>query len=560
MTTSARLRKQQISIKNITLRVPLNASPSLPLNTQVMTPPLTLRLQSRGNLQKGTASALSVHSPSNLESNLERYTVSGNVLTSSRVLFKPSTARARRPFSRKFVSTITSDNEFEENQREVCNKMEVIWRSLKEGSVKPGEEWIKETAKEFGEEAKAYEELLNFLFPEQLLLAFDIHEFGTNTEDKALIEKGNSALFEGRYAESMATYNKMLNKSPLDLLANIGVFSNLYMQGSIEAAYKQILPLLKYYPRRTSLLYNASLCELELKKYEQAASTITKAFISTCSDGLGSTRMSAPRYVGEMYRLRSVVYFQLGYVLLAAKDYLMHHKHKAVKEIVELRSASKSVLHAKVSLRSLPWVASDEVAVGDVYLPKTQTVAARSSKNVAETQRIAELLSSSKNLRTIHNYTKVKDYKATSKKQSIHFPTCRSDKAISALSHYSKVPKKPAPHISPSSNENTATPNQPTQPLITNSSDSDTSLGFIDEGRIEASEVVAKEEVKDSRPKYQLMMKKLDAVQKRMKNEEKAVVVDKAAKVFVDDTGKVILEEAEIKFIAEQLAKVPFIL
>jgi hypothetical protein len=439
--------------------------------------------------------------------------------------------------------------------------MQSIWKHLKQVHIELSDDWIKKVEKELGkseEEVKQYEELLSFLFPEQMPLILDAKEFGSNADEKLLLAKANNALLEERYTDSITIYNKILNKFPLDLLANMGVFGNLYMQGKIEQGYKQILSLLKYYPRKTSLLYNISLCELELKKYDIAVNTITKAFISTSIDNIS---MSTPRYIGEMYRLRSILYFQLGYLLLAAKDYSLCYKHRAVKEIVKFKVNSKSNMFVKISLRSCPLIVSNEIIMEEVFVSRAQStmdVHIKSSKNITDTQKIAALLGSKNlklSLKTINKHTNVKDY---SKKPTIHFSTCRSntDKAASALSQYSKVSKKTKHRPSMFTRKEFETQEETMKPLRIQSSSLDTSLPLISQGQIEAKGIVRKEELKDNKPKYQIMMKKLDAVQKKIKSENKLVAIDKLSKVHIDYTGKITLEEADIKYITEQLTKV----
>jgi len=582
MTSSTRTQKdtKHINIQSVTLE---NALPHYhnPLNEKykgykkegkkvlrnslVFTPPLTAKADSTMGLKKAIASATDIYDPLNMESTLERYTVFGNVLTSISKFKQKSFAstRAQNTFHRRLIPSFNFDNNAKEKQKKICSMMQSIWIYLKQVHTELPEDWIKKVGKKLEkneEEAKLYEELLSFLFPERMPLIFDVKKFGSNDDEKLLLEKANNALLEERYTDSIIIYNKILNKSPLNLLANIGVFGNLYMQGKIELAYKQILSLVKYYPKKTSLLYNSSLCELELKKCDLAINTITKAFISTSTDHIG---VSTPRYVSEMYRLRSIAYFQLGYILLAAKDYLLCSKHRAIKEIVEFKVNSKNNLFARISLRLNPLVESNEMIMEKVFSSRAQStvdVNTKPNKNIIDTQKIAALLGTNKNvklsLKTINKYKVLKDY---TKKQSIHFPTFRSDKAVSVLSQYSKAIKKSDSRPSVLTHKESEIQEEVMPPLRTQSSSSDISLPFINQGQIEAKGIVAKEEFKDNTPKYQTMMKKLDAVQKRIRTEDKVVFTDKFSKIHIDDTVKITLEEADIKYITEQLAKVRFI-
>lgn len=264
---------------------------------------------------------------------------------------------------------------------DVCRKLRTVWDAISTSSAS-GDGWISNISGELASGAAeprtpSYEALLRFLYPTQLPLLFcDCPtKEGIKSEYEAEVDannKGHREITAGKYEKAVRHFSKRLARHPLDLGAGVGLFVAYYLMGRLREASAQIDFMQRYYQKNVSVLYNKALCDMENGKYESCVQVTTRAFIAS-SKAQGSTKIALPYSIAYLYQLRAIAYFQLGYLRLSSKDFVLSEKCRGLKGCegrVLAKHRSRTGVTVRVSMGVQPHVSAMTSTLDEFFVPR----------------------------------------------------------------------------------------------------------------------------------------------------------------------------------------------
>jgi len=306
---------------------------------------------------------------------------------------------------------VANDEEIITNEF-ITYRMKRIWeilkKSLDESKNDFSAKWIDQLSEKLDTSAipidknkqPSYATLIKFLFPKSMPLILHSKSptlsqngtysfsslsmasalkasYSTNLTLSDVIAKGNTDILEGEYTEALRHFSKRIEKHPLDLPANIGTFVALFLRGDLEISYKLLNHIMQYYPKNGILLYNKAIFELVNQKYDLVISTTTKALLIINTENFNAAKAQFPSFISDFYKARAIAYFQLGYLALAAKDYVLWRKGSIAKTGLktvgneQLKSIKlKNGIRAKLNLGIQPSLISTTISLDDSFIPQ----------------------------------------------------------------------------------------------------------------------------------------------------------------------------------------------
>ena len=186
------------------------------------------------------------------------------------------------------------------------------------------------------------------------------------------IKKAKACLFIGEYKMALEFFNEELICENFGLAPNLGIYASFLLDGQLDLAYKKMKFILKIYSNNPYLMYNCALCQLVRNKYESAISKVRKTFL--VFDTIKVETPIIKKYKENLYRIRAISYFQLGYVKLAAQDYCLWRKcliSQANTFIIdeEIKDNAKEI-SIKLQLRTDPTMDSDTIIDSCLFVAK----------------------------------------------------------------------------------------------------------------------------------------------------------------------------------------------